>query len=110
MILSLRINSENDLPSAHILQQYAYILIDAPPTTHDKKYGGTGRFANWTIAKNLTKNYKLILAGGLRTDNVKEAINFVCPFAVDVASGIESSQGIKNHALIKKFIEESNNE
>jgi phosphoribosylanthranilate isomerase len=45
----------------------------------------------------------MILAGGLRPDNVAEAISVASPYAVDVASGIEASPGVKDHELMAAF-------
>jgi phosphoribosylanthranilate isomerase len=77
------------------------ILLDA----HDPvKRGGTGKTVDWTRAAHIGRSRRMILAGGLTPSNVREAIEQVRPFAVDVASGVESSPGIKDHELIKAFI------
>ena len=47
----------------------------------------------------------IILAGGLTSENVGEAIRIVRPFAVDVSSGVESERGVKDPALIEAFCE-----
>jgi phosphoribosylanthranilate isomerase len=46
----------------------------------------------------------LVLAGGLRPDNVAEAIRIVCPAAVDTASGVETSPGRKDARLVREFV------
>ena len=68
--------------------------------------GGTGRTFDWNLAakfKALTKK-PLILSGGLNPENVARAIETVQPYAVDVASGVESSPGKKDHAKLREFI------
>lgn len=67
---------------------------------------GTGEMADWSVAAELARRAPLILAGGLNAQNVRMAIETVRPFGVDVSSGVESSQGIKDNALINGFIQE----
>jgi phosphoribosylanthranilate isomerase len=62
-----------------------------------------GAAYDWTRTAHFTR--PLILAGGLDPDNVQARIAQAKPWAVDVASGIESSPGRKDHARMKKFIE-----
>lgn len=102
MILSLQLDSEEELPAPQVLASYEIILLDAS--------GGTGRLSNWVLAANLAKRYKLILAGGLTVDNIEAAIKTVKPYAVDVASGLESVPGVKDKKLIKKFLERCQHE
>ena len=84
-------------PSADLL------LLDS----YDKKMpGGTGHTFDWkkTSAISDSSLSKLVLAGGLNPDNVKQALAQVNPFGVDVSSGVESSPGIKDPALMSKLI------
>jgi phosphoribosylanthranilate isomerase len=69
------------------------VLLDAFDA---KLYGGTGRTANWTIAREAARLTRVFLAGGLSPDNIVEAIRAVEPFAVDVNSGVESAPGRKD--------------
>jgi phosphoribosylanthranilate isomerase len=108
IILALQDSSKDELPTSSILQEYGFVLLDAPKQ-QDGLRGGTGRLANWDLAKELAKSYKLILAGGLNPSNVEEAIRYVQPFAVDVASGIEQHPGQKDPMLIKEFLERCEN-
>ena len=71
-------------------------------------YGGGGESFPWELAvtaKELYPDKRIILAGGLTPDNVRSAIEQTHPFAVDVASGVESAPGIKDMALVRRLIE-----
>jgi phosphoribosylanthranilate isomerase len=71
------------------------------------RYGGTGRSLDWNwLAQNRARFHglPLVLAGGLNPDNVAAAIAAVRPWAVDVASGVESSPGTKSPELVKRFV------
>jgi phosphoribosylanthranilate isomerase len=78
-------------------------LLDATKTG---QYGGTGKRADWTVARRAAKSHRIILAGGLTPENVAEAISFVRPYAVDVASGVESRPGKKDPGKLRAFFAE----
>jgi phosphoribosylanthranilate isomerase len=80
------------------------LLIDAFDAT---QYGGTGKTFDWGLLPKEC-SLPLILAGGLTTSNVHDAIKNTSPYAVDVSSGIEESKGVKDHQLIKQFMHEVN--
>jgi len=65
---------------------------------------GAGEKADWTGAASLARRSQLVLAGGLDAGNVREAVRAVRPFGVDVSSGVESSRGVKDMAMIREFI------
>jgi len=65
--------------------------------------GGTGETFAWELAKEHPRDRPLILSGGLVPGNVGDAIASVRPFAVDVASGVESAPGVKDHAQMAAF-------
>jgi len=74
------------------------LLLDA----HDPRlHGGTGRRVNWTLAAKVARARPTILSGGLRAENVTEAIAAVRPWAVDVSSGVEAKPGIKDPARMR---------
>jgi phosphoribosylanthranilate isomerase len=83
-------------------------LVDA---NVEGAYGGTGQVADWEALKTYQPTRvedpipPLVLAGGLTPDNVAEAIRTVRPAAVDTASGIESSPGHKDRALVERFVQ-----
>lgn len=68
-------------------------------------YGGTGVKADWSGAAQLSKQYPLLLAGGLTPENVAEAVQRVRPWGVDVASGVECSPGVKDVSKIRAFVQ-----
>jgi phosphoribosylanthranilate isomerase len=65
--------------------------------------GGTGETFAWELARAHSGNVPMILSGGLRPENVGEAIAAVRPYAVDVASGVERSPGRKDHDKLRAF-------
>jgi phosphoribosylanthranilate isomerase len=71
------------------------------------RFGGTGRVADWALAAECRLSGDcppMVLAGGLRPENVAEAIHTVRPYAVDTASGVESSPGQKDAEKIGRFV------
>ena len=86
-----------------------YVRSEAPAFLVDAavngSYGGTGRVADWSSAARLAKRYPLFLAGGLKPENVAEAVRQVNPWGVDVASGVESSPGKKDLSKMNAFVQ-----
>lgn len=68
------------------------------------EFGGTGVTAPWELLANYEPELPLILAGGLTPENVAEAIRIVRPYAVDVATGVESEPGRKDPEKIRRFV------
>ena len=78
-------------------------LFDAAYTG---QYGGTGRTTDWDVARHAAVGRRIILAGGLKVENVAAAVRIVRPYGIDVASGVESKPGKKDHGRMREFIEE----
>jgi len=76
-------------------------LIDA---YHPDRRGGTGMTGDWSLASSLSNQYPLLLAGGLTPSNVAQAVRSARPWGVDVASGVEVSPGLKDHAALRAFV------
>lgn len=77
------------------------LLVDA---CHPGQYGGTGRVADWDLAAALARRAPVLLAGGLKPENVAAAVAQVQPWGVDVASGVEAAPGVKDRAKMAAFI------
>ncbi|HUF23067.1 MAG TPA: phosphoribosylanthranilate isomerase [Vicinamibacterales bacterium] len=84
-----------------VLPPQVTVLLDA--VDHERR-GGTGRTIDWTAAAAVARRRPIVLAGGLASSNVEQAIAEVRPYAVDVSSGVETAPGLKDHARIAAFI------
>ncbi len=101
VIKAFEVKSVKDLDKV-VAYQCDYYLLDSPG---GKYRGGSGKTFDWALAKEydfLSK--KILLAGGLKADNVKEAITEVLPAGVDVSSGVETD-GVKDVEKIKAFLD-----
>jgi phosphoribosylanthranilate isomerase len=99
------LRASDDFDAQRVLDYPASaILLDAFDA---KLYGGTGKTANWTIAREAAKLTRVFLAGGLSPENIVEAIRAVEPFAVDVNSGVESAPGRKDANKLRRLKEET---
>lgn len=78
------------------------MVFDSP----SRGFGGSGQTFDWEATARLpqTRVPRMVLAGGLRADNVQRAMAVLQPWAVDTASGVEASAGIKDIAKVSAFI------
>ena len=68
-------------------------------------HGGTGRLLDWKLARAAGRYGRIILAGGLKPENVAEAIRVAQPYAVDVASGVEARPGRKDPGKLRALFD-----
>ncbi|MDQ2918408.1 MAG: phosphoribosylanthranilate isomerase [Verrucomicrobiota bacterium] len=100
VIKALRVTADFSLTNPYDCDA---ILLD---TWNPDQAGGTGETFDWSIAARLRPEIdRLILAGGLRPENVSEAIWAVRPFGVDVCSGVENAPGRKSEDKLRRFVE-----
>lgn len=85
------------------------LMVDAPGDVADDVPGGHGRTWTWSDVRNVARGpgQCIALAGGLRSDNVQEAIRQSGADAVDVASGVERRPGIKDIEQVRRFVEQA---
>jgi len=90
------------LPDTHATPNAAWLLFD---TLDERRSGGTGRRFDWSLLATYERSKPFFLSGGLTPDNVVAAVSMVRPDAIDVASGVEASPGIKDHHKVARLFE-----
>lgn len=104
VIRAARLKDKRDLKTVELRPACAAWLVDAAVAG---QFGGTGKAARWDLAAALAKKRTVILAGGLKPQNVAEAVMKVRPYGVDTASGVERAPGRKDAAKMKAFVREA---
>ncbi len=82
------------------LSRGRFVILDR---YDENKPGGTGESFDWSIAESVADREGVFLGGGLHPGNVKDAVQMLSPWGVDVSTGVESD-GIKDHAKIRDFV------
>lgn len=96
----LSVHGSEDVEKAHGFET-EYVLFDTPGIEFS---GGSGNVFDWSLVEKDVPRNRLILAGGLHAQNVKEAIRQVRPYMVDVSSGVEIDRR-KDATLIREFVQ-----
>lgn len=99
VIKALRVRSAADVQAAEAFRTDLHLFDAHQPG----RPGGTGESFDWELLAARSSAVPFLLSGGLDPDNVAEAISVVPPYAVDVASGVESAPGIKDHEKMAEF-------
>jgi len=100
VIKAIRVRDAADLRGIGTYPAHAFLLdafVEGQP-------GGTGTTISWDLARQAIGRVPVILSGGLRPENVAQAVRAVRPYAVDVSSGVETSPGRKDHRKVREFI------
>lgn len=106
VIRALRISSEFEVGMLDEYGEIPFLLDTFSPSV----YGGSGETGNWDLAEQIVRSRsRVYLAGGLTPKNVAAAVKRVRPWAVDVASGVESSPGVKDPKKLEAFIKNAKN-
>jgi phosphoribosylanthranilate isomerase len=100
VIKAQSIRLASDVLKVQAFHAIDYHLLD---TYREGQRGGTGETFDWRMLSRRSTDVPLIMSGGLNPDNVAEAIAATDPFAVDVASGVELSPGVKDPVKVKAF-------
>jgi len=100
VLRTVRIRSAEDLVDVELLKCDA-VHLDA---FVEGQLGGTGTLAPWDVIEAHRPAVPFVLSGGLRPENVGEAVVRLRPTGVDVSSGIETSPGVKDRAAMEAFV------
>jgi indole-3-glycerol phosphate synthase/phosphoribosylanthranilate isomerase len=101
VIKALSLSNTTDLERLKAYKQVTWRLLLDTPTP---QWGGTGHTHDWDLARLAAQETPIILAGGLTPDNVRDAIQQVHPWGVDVSSGVETNKK-KDLDKIRTFIQ-----
>lgn len=96
--------SVKDKESAEIAESYTNADGFVLDTFKKNQWGGTGETFDWSAVEDFSKNHFTILAGGINSANVNDAIEKVSPNIIDLSSSVEVG-GFKNYDKIKEFME-----
>jgi phosphoribosylanthranilate isomerase len=99
VIKAARVGGRSDVQAVRAFKTDYHLLDSRVPG----QFGGSGEVFDWELLRAHRGRVPVILSGGLAPDNVADAIEVVRPFAVDVASGVESSPGVKDHEKLEAF-------
>jgi len=108
VIKSISINNKNDLSEIYKYQSADYFLFDYKPLKSELP-GGNSKSFDWNLLKNLETDKPWFLSGGVNINNIKQILNDINPFGIDLSSGVEKELGIKDNGIINNFIEKLNN-
>lgn len=103
VVKAFRVDLDFDLKTLKDYSRAFAFLFDAVVSG---QYGGTGHSTDWDAARQAAVKHRIILAGGLKVENVAAAVRIVRPYGIDVASGVESKPGKKDHGRLREFIQE----
>lgn len=107
LVQVIHVNGSEALQEAQEISSYvdAILLDSGNPGLAVKELGGTGRTHNWNISRQIIEDLDIpvYLAGGLKPENIKEAIRAVRPFGVDLCSGVRTNNRLDSEKLLKFF-------
>ena len=107
LVQVIHVLSDKSIKEAVKISKYvdAILLDSGNPKLSVKELGGTGRIHNWKISREIRKSIQIppFLAGGLNNDNVREAIEVVQPFGLDLCSGVRTEGKLDRQKLIEFF-------
>jgi phosphoribosylanthranilate isomerase len=109
VIKALAIAGADDVVASHDYEAVAdMLLFDAKPPADADRPGGNAVSFDWSLLSGASWTVPWILAGGLDSHNVEDAVGLSGATRVDVSSGIEDRPGVKDNDMIREFLEAAN--
>ncbi len=109
LVQVIHVSDESSVDHAVLASETAdFILLDSgDPSLAIKKLGGTGKTHNWEISRNIVEQSTkpVFLAGGLNPDNVRQAIEMVGPFGIDICTGVRTN-GVLDPSKLNRVFEQ----
>ncbi|MDA0840464.1 MAG: phosphoribosylanthranilate isomerase [Planctomycetota bacterium] len=102
VIKAISVRDASSFEGLDLYQVHAFLL----DTFSKERRGGTGYTFNWELAVHARLARPVILSGGLKPENIREAIQTVQPYGVDISSGVEAEPGVKDEAKMRALFEE----
>ncbi|HLB02242.1 MAG TPA: phosphoribosylanthranilate isomerase [Nitrospiria bacterium] len=103
VVKAIRVKDHGSLKQMAEYSVRAFVL----DTYRENQLGGTGERFDWDLAVQARSFGRIVLAGGLTPENVRDAIRKVQPYGVDVSTGVEKYLGKKDHSKIENFIKQA---
>ncbi len=108
LVQVIHVINEKSVAVAKRISNYvdAVLLDSGNPNLKTKELGGTGRTHNWELSKQISEelDIPIFLAGGIRAENVREAISIVQPFGIDLCSSVRTDDKLDKTKLANFFI------
>lgn len=107
LVQVIHVINEDSINEANEISNHvdAILLDSGNPNLTVKELGGTGRTHNWKLSREIVKSIStpVFLAGGINVTNVREAIDFVEPYGIDLCSGVRTNGKLDEQKLIAFF-------
>ena len=104
IIKAIDIDGKNDLQKIELYSETDFFLFDYKSKNNELP-GGNAKSFDWSILKNINISKPWFISGGINKNNIKNMLEILNPYGIDISSGVEDRPGIKNVNKIKEIVE-----
>lgn len=105
IIKAIGVKNKKDLNLINEIRGVDYFLLDYKKNKKDNLPGGNSKKFNWNLLSNFNTTKKCFLAGGIKENNIMEAISLFNPYGIDISSGVEKKLGVKSLHKISNVVD-----